>query len=159
MPKLYRLLERAELNGALRDPGYVFSLPLDAAGKEIPGPHKTVVASNHGAQIAEHENATQGLTDVPLYVEIKDDPATPQDESIAEISPELEAANGRIAALEAELADKNAQLAVAHARLETIGDILQLPDEMIIDPPAGEGKPLLPDAAEGGTKLPGPVFG
>lgn len=158
MAQQYRLLARAELNGALRDPGYVFELATDADGKEIPGPHRSVVASNHGAQIADHIGAdNNGLVDVPLYEAIKDDPATPQDESKGEKSPEqlaaeLEQANGHIGTLEAEIADKNLQIEEAHARLKAIYDILDLPREMIVDQPAGG--PLLLDKPEGGTKAP-----
>lgn len=65
MPTRNRLLARAEIDGALRDPGYIFTL---ADG--VLGPHRTVVASNHGAQITDHENATADVLDVPLYVPI-----------------------------------------------------------------------------------------
>jgi len=117
-PKRYRLLERAEMNGALRDPGYIFTLSVDKDGVEIPGPHRTVVASNHGAQITDHIGGEQRLTDVPLYEEVKDDPATPEDESVGEVlSPEMQAANAKIADLEAQLADKDKQLGEAHARI------------------------------------------
>src|SRR3954468_12135768 len=92
-PKRYRLLERAEMHGALRDPGYIFTLAVDKDGVEIPGPHRTVVASNHGAQITDHIGGEQRLTDMPLYEEVKDDPTTPHDESKGELSrEELEAA-------------------------------------------------------------------
>lgn len=60
--KRYRLLTRAEINGAIREPGYVFSLE-----DGVMGPHRTVVASNHGAQITDHINGAQELTDVPMY--------------------------------------------------------------------------------------------
>ena len=65
--KRYRLLTRAEMHGAIRDPGYVFSLKDGELG-----PHRTVVASNHGAQITDHMNATQELVDMPLYEEFKE---------------------------------------------------------------------------------------
>lgn len=120
MTKQYRLTARAEMNGALREPGYVFTLPVDKDGNEIPGPHRSVVASNHGAQIADHIGAETGLVDVPLYEEVKDDPLTPLDESIGELSPEMVQANGRITDLEAELADKDKQLGAAHAKLASI---------------------------------------
>jgi hypothetical protein len=41
--KRYRLLARAQLDGEVREPGYVFTL---ADGER--GPHRTVVASNAG---------------------------------------------------------------------------------------------------------------
>lgn len=65
--KRYRLLVRAQIHGAVRDPGYVFTL----AEGEL-GPHRTVVASNHGAQITDHINGEQRLEDVPLYEEVTD---------------------------------------------------------------------------------------
>jgi hypothetical protein len=114
----YRLLARSELHGAIREPGFIFEL---AEGEK--GPHRTVVASDHGAQITDHLNTTETLTDVPLYEEVVDDPATPHDESKGELSrEELEAAlaeaQGRIGALDVELADKDRQLGEAHTRLE-----------------------------------------
>lgn len=133
-PKRYRLLERAEMNGALRDPGYVFTLAVDKDGKEIPGPHRTVVASNHGAQITDHiGGGASALTDVPLYEEVKDNPATPEDESIGEISPELAAAHAEIATLQGQIADKDKQLGEAHGRLKVIADALtaQATDEPV----------------------------
>lgn len=111
--KRYVLLEKAQMYGALREPGFVFTL---AEGEK--GPHRTVVASNHGAQIADHMGAEQpSLVDVPLYAEVKDDPATPHNEAEADISPELQAAKDQIRSLEAVIADKDKQLAEAHARL------------------------------------------
>ncbi len=65
--KRYRLLTRAQMNGALREPGYVFEL----ADGEL-GPHRTVVASNHGASIADHDHPDRrnDVEDVPLYEEV-----------------------------------------------------------------------------------------
>jgi hypothetical protein len=133
-PKRYRLLERAEMNGALRDPGYIFTLSVDKDGIEIPGPHRTVVASNHGAQITDHIGGEQNLTDVPLYEEVKDDPATPHDESKGDLSreeleAELEQARGRVTSLEAEVADKDKQIGEAHARLANVERALTGPLE------------------------------
>ena len=64
--KRYRLLARAEMHGAIRDPGYVFHLP-----DGVLGPHRTVVADNRGAQIADHDHPdrVQRLVDEPLYEE------------------------------------------------------------------------------------------
>lgn len=69
MTKRYRLLSAAQMHGAVREPGYVFTLAADELG-----PHRTVVASNHGAQITEHmnEDASAKLKDVPLYEEIEE---------------------------------------------------------------------------------------
>jgi hypothetical protein len=69
----YRLLTRAQMHGAVREPGYVFTL----AEGEL-GPHRTVVSSNHGAQITDHMNATQDLVDEPLYEEIKEQDSEPE---------------------------------------------------------------------------------
>lgn len=65
MPKRYRLLTRAQIHGAVRDPGYVFTLEDGELG-----PHRTSVASNHGAQIADHMDQQSPLRDIPLYEEI-----------------------------------------------------------------------------------------
>lgn len=67
MPR-YRLTTRAQMHGAVREPGYVFDLPEGDLG-----PHRTVIASDHGAQIADHIGASAGLVDVPLYEEIKEE--------------------------------------------------------------------------------------
>jgi hypothetical protein len=66
MAKRYRLLTRAQMNGAVRDPGYIFEL----AEGEL-GPHRTVLASNKGAQLADHDHPDRenDLIDVPLYEE------------------------------------------------------------------------------------------
>jgi hypothetical protein len=56
------------MHGAIREPGYVFTL---AEGEK--GPHRTVVASNHGAQITDHIDTRQELADVPMYEEIPDE--------------------------------------------------------------------------------------
>ena len=66
-PQRCRLLQRAQMHGEVRDPGYEFTL----APGEI-GPHKTVRASNSGAQIVDHINQASDLKDVPLYEVIKD---------------------------------------------------------------------------------------
>lgn len=63
--KRFRLLVRAQMHGALRDPGYVFSL----AEGEL-GPHRTVRASNIGAQLCDHMSEAADMMDVPLYEEI-----------------------------------------------------------------------------------------
>ena len=63
--KRYRLNTRAQMHGTVREPGYVFTL----AEGEV-GPHRTVVASNHGAQITDHMNQPAIMQDIPLYDEI-----------------------------------------------------------------------------------------
>lgn len=74
MSKRYRLLARAEMQGALREPGYVFTLE---EGKL--GPHRTVVASDHGAAVGGHyriggdADKHDSLVDVPLYEEIEEE--------------------------------------------------------------------------------------
>ena len=64
--KRYKLLVRAEMRGAIREPGYVFTLEDGQLG-----PQRTVVASDHGASISDVERK-DGLKDVPLYVELVD---------------------------------------------------------------------------------------
>jgi hypothetical protein len=84
--KRYRLLARAQMDGAVRDPGYVFTLAEGARG-----PHRTVVASNAGGmawrQAKELTPADTGwpagwampdeheptMRDEPLFEEIKED--------------------------------------------------------------------------------------
>lgn len=67
MAKRYRLLTRAQMDGAVRDPGYIFEL----AEGEL-GPHRTVLSSNHGAQLADHDHPDRknDLIDVPQYEEM-----------------------------------------------------------------------------------------
>lgn len=73
MAQRYRLLARAFMDGALRDPGYVFTL---AEGET--GPHRTV---EHGTDQVDLDPNSEGygntkpgaLRDVPLYEEIRDD--------------------------------------------------------------------------------------
>ena len=131
MSKRYRLLARAQIDGEVRDPGYVFTL---ADGQS--GPQRTVVASQHGAQIVDHIASEQQLVDQPLYEEIVDDePAAPApaeepaapivDEKPAaptadELQAALATANSRVAGLEHELADLEGRLAYANQRLAAI---------------------------------------
>lgn len=61
--KRYRLLAKAEIDGAIRMPGYVFSLPED-----VRPPHRGVVESHHGAG-----GIGSGMRDIPLAVEIDED--------------------------------------------------------------------------------------
>lgn len=79
--KKFRLLQRCEIDGEVRDPHYEFVRPADWVG-----PHKTVVASQHGADLTgpmhhdrRHAPANivnfmgdkeQKLIDVPLYEEV-----------------------------------------------------------------------------------------
>ena len=122
MPKRYRLLARAQIDGEVRDPGYVFTL---ADGQS--GPQRTVVASQHGAQIVDHIASNQQLVDQPLYEEIVDgvpaEPGPPEEPAAPtadELQAALVAANARIAGLEHELADLEGWLADASQRLAAI---------------------------------------
>lgn len=76
MEKQYRLLVRAQMHGALREPGYVFTL-----GEGEVGPHRTVVASDHGAQITDHLGSAERLEDIPLYEEVTE-PVPPAPEPL-----------------------------------------------------------------------------
>jgi hypothetical protein len=68
MTKRYRLLARAQLDGEVREPGYVFTL---AEGER--GPFKTVVASNDGAAASEAlDDSTPRMRDEPLYEPVTD---------------------------------------------------------------------------------------
>lgn len=57
--KRYALTARAQINGNLQEPGFVFTLKDGELG-----PHRTVVSSDHGANVA---GQSGGLVDVPLY--------------------------------------------------------------------------------------------
>jgi len=116
--KRYRLLARAQINGAVREPGYVFTL---APGEK--GPMKTVVASQHGAQLVDHLSGGQELVDEPLYEEVvaaPPAPPRPAKPGYADLEASLHDANGEVATLKAQLADKDKQLADAHAKLAAI---------------------------------------
>jgi hypothetical protein len=76
--KRYRLLARAQLDGEVRQPGYVFTL---AQGER--GPHRTVVASNAGGMAWRASTLPDGgwampdefmpaTRDEPLFEEVKD---------------------------------------------------------------------------------------
>jgi hypothetical protein len=148
----YRLLARAEMHGAIREPGYVFTL----AEGEI-GPHRTVVASDHGAQITDHMNATQDMVDVPLYEEIKEPEPVVETEAEA-ISDEHAKDRARIADLERELADKDKQIGEAHARLASIDEALKAAPYVVTGAVAGEtklGAPLLIDLPESNLPVKG----
>lgn len=119
MTKRYRLTARAEMFGAIRDPGFEFTL----APGEL-GPHTAVVASNHGAQITEHMGVEQKLVDMPLYVEVTD-PVEPEEKPEVEISDEHAQDKAVIADLERQLADKDKQLGEAHAKLAAVDCVLK----------------------------------
>lgn len=63
----YRLTARAQMDGELREPGYVFTL----AEGEV-GPHRTVSA-HAGANIADHLGVTSSVVDERLYRELSDE--------------------------------------------------------------------------------------
>ncbi len=78
--KRYRLLAKAQLEGEVREPGYVFTL---AEGER--GPHKTMVASNadgmawrQSKEVNWHPGwsmpdvYTPMMRDEPLYEEVKE---------------------------------------------------------------------------------------
>jgi len=72
MPQRIRLLATCQVNGAIHSAGEIVTLPDGQRG-----PHRTVVSSNHGAQITAHRYTgqddsdasyiQQNLVDVPLY--------------------------------------------------------------------------------------------
>lgn len=63
--KRFQLLVRAHLDGALREAGYITTKAADWIG-----PHRTVVASDHGANIGHGQG---DMIDHPLYVEVPDE--------------------------------------------------------------------------------------
>jgi hypothetical protein len=80
--KRYRLLARAQLDGEVRQPGYLFTLAEGARG-----PHRTIVASNAGGMAWRHfsepellppearrwhEDKDDPMRDEPLFEEIKE---------------------------------------------------------------------------------------
>ncbi len=107
MTKRYRLTSRAQLHGAVREPGYVFTL----AEGEI-GPHRTVVGSNIGAQIVDHMAQNEDLKDEPLYEEVIETPPEPLDVRIAREQNEMAA---RHAAEKASLEARHAALKAREA--------------------------------------------
>jgi hypothetical protein len=67
--KRYRLTARAQIHGEVRGPGYEF----DLADGEL-GPHRTLKASDHGAQLVGYPNyIPERLVDKPLYEEVPQD--------------------------------------------------------------------------------------
>lgn len=71
MPKRCRLTARAEIDGAIRDPGYVFVLPDGERG-----PHRAVRAVHpaiHASHVAGHDHDPSEGADEPLFVELPDD--------------------------------------------------------------------------------------
>jgi hypothetical protein len=85
--RYYQLTTKAEVNGILLEPGSRFTLP---AG--VKGPHRTVVAGTHGANIVGNSE----LLDVPLYVELDPEIERERDEmrerhqqELNELDPEL----------------------------------------------------------------------
>jgi hypothetical protein len=125
MTKRYRLTARAEMFGAIRDPGFEFTLPEG----EI-GPHRTVSAGlvdvGQTALIAPSGFfiTGQGLVDMPLYVEVTDAPP-PVDKPAVALSDEHAKDKAHIVTLEAQIADKDKQLGEARARLAAVGGALK----------------------------------
>lgn len=77
MPRI-RLLATCQINGAVHHAGEIVEIP-----EGVRGPHRTVAASNHGAQIAapryhrddedsDVKYAQQDLVDHPLYEVVED---------------------------------------------------------------------------------------
>lgn len=123
MTKTYRLTAPAQMDGEVRQPGYQFTLEPGQVG-----PHRTVLASQHGAQLADHLGGGTELTDVPLYEEVVEKapaPPAPPEPSIDELKAQLAAATGKVAALERETADKDAQLADAHQKLAAVETVVK----------------------------------
>jgi hypothetical protein len=125
MTKLYRLLARAQMHGAVREPGYTFTL---AEGER--GPHRTIVGTNTGGT-AWREFSEPGarrwshaeddpVRDEPLYEEVKDEPIREGKPESVKLSPEHERDRWRIADLERELAAKNRQLGDLHGRIAAV---------------------------------------
>ena len=82
-PKLkhYQLTTRAQINGAIQDPGFRFSLP-----EGVLGPHRTVVASDHGANVGGQSGP---MVDVPMYVELDEGIEAEREEMAARHAEEL----------------------------------------------------------------------
>lgn len=117
MPTRNRLLARAEIDGAIRDPGYIFTL---ADG--VLGPHRTVVASNHGAQITDHMNAVSEITDMPLYVPVDEDVEKEREAMTARHAEEIAALerDAERDALRRKHAEESAALAAKAAQRELV---------------------------------------
>jgi hypothetical protein len=80
--KQYRLLARAQIDGAVREPGYVFTLKDGERG-----PYKTIVQTNTGGPAWRHfsepellptearrfyEEKNDTMRDVPLFEAVRD---------------------------------------------------------------------------------------
>ncbi len=87
MPRRCQLTARAQIDGAIRDPGYIFTL-----GDDERGPHKAVRPvhpSIHSSHVAGHDHPPSEGADEPLFVELPDEEAaaeepTASDEATAE---------------------------------------------------------------------------
>lgn len=64
--KKYRLLAKAQIDGEIREPGYVFTLP-----DGVLGPHKTVIVKHDLHDAIEGVRILGKYEDTPLYEEIK----------------------------------------------------------------------------------------
>ncbi len=96
--KRYRLTARAQMDGELRDPGYVFTLP-----EGVKGPHRAVSAQP-GANIADRINGDAPVVDEPLYRELSAEEDAAIDEAEARATAEADAHAEACAARDAEQA-------------------------------------------------------
>ena len=62
----YRLLAKAQIDGAVREPGYVFTLP-----EGVRGPHRTVIDAHDMHDPKGGERIMGKYRDIPLYEEVK----------------------------------------------------------------------------------------
>lgn len=86
-----RLKAQAFLDGALREPGYVFVLSKDKDGNDMPGPHRSERKAHDKIDVANDAARIRGeMVDVPLYDVIDEskepkepkEPAAPADRTL-----------------------------------------------------------------------------
>jgi len=64
--KKYRLLAKAQIDGEVREPGYVFTLP-----EGVKGPMKTIITKHDQHNPIGGERILGKYEDIPLYEEVK----------------------------------------------------------------------------------------
>ena len=62
----YRLLAKAQIDGEVREPGYVFTLP-----DGLLGPHRTIIDQHDLHTASNGERIVGKSRDIPLYEEVK----------------------------------------------------------------------------------------
>lgn len=129
--KRYRLTARAEMHGAVRDPGYVFTL-----GEGEVGPQRTVSQRPDGSNAAPG-NAPGQLVNEPLYRELSDEESAAIDEREAAAIAEADAHAAACAARDVDVARKDDGVAIdPEARAEGNPETGEVAGDPQVKPPA-----------------------